>query len=307
MALDPDPAQAAARPDAPAAPVPRPAPSAPVAEGASAADSLDPEIDFEAIARRLALLDFSWDIEKALEFALFRTYAVPSISGLLAKTGEFELRPRKRYDDTALILGEAAEHGLDSPRGRQAIGRMNEMHGRYRISNDDMLYVLSTFVCEPIRWLARFGRRPMTPAEAQAWFLYYRALGQRMKIREIPADLDAMMRFNRDYEAARFRFADSNRRIGLATADLLLGFYLPRRLVPLGRPAIAAVMDPPLREAMGFPAPPGWVARLTLGGLSLRARALRRLPRRRRPRLPSGIRRATYPDGWTLAEVGTFR
>jgi hypothetical protein len=103
-----------------------------------------------------------------LEFALFRTYAVPSISGLLAKTGEFERGPRKRYDDTELILAEILENGLDSARGRAALARMNAMHGRFGIANEDTLYVLSTFLFEPVRWLERFGWRPMTVHEQQA-------------------------------------------------------------------------------------------------------------------------------------------
>ena len=43
----------------------------------------------ETIVRRMACHDFAWDTERAMEFALFRTYAVPAISGLLARTGEF--------------------------------------------------------------------------------------------------------------------------------------------------------------------------------------------------------------------------
>jgi hypothetical protein len=35
--------------------------------------------------------------------------------------------------------------------------RINQMHGRFSISNDDFLYVLSTFVYEPIRWNERLG------------------------------------------------------------------------------------------------------------------------------------------------------
>ena len=48
-----------------------------------------PIIAAERTAWRLAFVDFPWDINKALEFALLRTYAVPSISGLLARTGVF--------------------------------------------------------------------------------------------------------------------------------------------------------------------------------------------------------------------------
>ena len=36
---------------------------------------------------------------------------------------------------------------------------MNRMHGRYAISNDDYLYVLSTFVLVPIRWNHAYGWR----------------------------------------------------------------------------------------------------------------------------------------------------
>ena len=189
-------------------------------------------------ARLLYAYEFSWDIERALELALFRTYAVPSISGLLAKTGEFEHRPRKRYDDTELILAEAIEHGLDSPRGQKSIARMNAMHGRFRIDNDDMLYVLSTFVCEPIRWLDRFGRRRMTGNEQKAWFLYYRGLGERMGIREIPDELANLMQWNVGYEADNFRFSETNRQISAVTSDLLLGFYVPRWLFWAGRPVV---------------------------------------------------------------------
>lgn len=279
-------------------------------QGGSAADriaALDPEDRFEEIARLLYACEFSWDIERALEFALFRTYAVPSISGLLATTGEFEARPRKRYDDTELLLCEAIENGLDSDRGGRAIARMNEMHGRYRIANADMLYVLSTFVCEPIRWLERFGRRPMTAPERRAWFLYYRGLGTRMGIADIPGGLAEMAAYNEAYEAERFRFAPTNRRIGAATRDLLLGFYLPGRLVPLGRPAVHAFLDERLREAMGFPPAPTWLGRALRGALRLRARLLRRLPPRRTPRHLTRVPRPTYPEGYVIERLGTFR
>ena len=277
--------------------------------GETAADriaELDPAEDYEEIARLLYAYEFSWDIERALEFALFRTYAVPSISDLLARTGEFEVRPRQRYDDTELILAEAIENGLDSDRGGRAIARMNEMHGRYRIANADMLYVLSTFICEPIRWLDRFGRRPMTVPERQAWFLYYRGLGARMGIDDIPDGLDEMVALNKAYEAERFRFAPTNRRIGAATRDLLLGFYMPRALFPLGRPVVHAFLDAPLRNAVGFPPAPAWLTWALPAALTLRARLLRSLPLRRTPRNLTRLRRPTYPEGYTIEQLGTL-
>ena len=124
--------------------------------------ALDPIRDHLEIYQISAGREFPWDYTRALEFALFRTYCVPSISRLLAATGEFEKRPQQRYDDTALLMAEIAAHGYDSPRGRAALRVVNRAHGRYAIANDDMLYVLSTFVFDPIAWLARYGWRPVS-------------------------------------------------------------------------------------------------------------------------------------------------
>ena len=206
-----------------------------------AIDRLDPVEDHERIVYLLGSCEFAWDIEKALEFALFRTYAVPSISGLLARTGAFRTNPRKRYDDTELLLSEISENGQDSARGRAAIARINEMHGHYRISNADMVYVLTTFVVEPVRWLERFGRRPMTDRERVAWTTYHRALGEKMGIAEIPEDYEGFEAHGRAYEAAQFRYADSNAEIAGVTRDLLLSFYLPGRLAVWPRHVVARI------------------------------------------------------------------
>ena len=75
---------------------------------------LDPERDFEEIYRIVLAHEFPWDMNQALSFALFRTYAVPSIGRLLDETGEFARDTQKRYDDTVLLLDEPARIGLHS-------------------------------------------------------------------------------------------------------------------------------------------------------------------------------------------------
>lgn len=270
-------------------------------------EMLDPSVDYERIVYLLNACEFAWDIHQALGFALFRTYAVPSISGLLSRTGEFTNRTSKRYDDTELILSEISENGQESDRGQAAITRMNEMHGRYRISNDDMLYVLSTFVMEPVRWLERFGWRAMSAREVTASVNYYRNLGVKMGIKDIPEDFAGFDTFNRAYEAEHFRYADTNAEIANLTRDLLLSFYLPKTLIPLGRPVVHALCDAPLRKAMGFPTPPRWLDMLIHTGLRVRAFVLRLLPARRTPRNLTGRPRPSYPGGYRIEELGTFK
>jgi GNAT superfamily N-acetyltransferase len=147
---------------------------------------LDPEVDFAEIYRIMGAHEFPWDMTQSLGLALYRTYAVPSIGELLAATGEFENRVHKRYADTGLILEAVLEHGFASANGRSAIRRMNQMHGAYAISNDDMRYVQSTFVVIPMRWLDRYGWRPLSEAERRASANYYRELGRHMNIKDSP-------------------------------------------------------------------------------------------------------------------------
>lgn len=60
---------------------------------------LDPERDHQRIVWLSKCFDFPFDTVRALEFALFRTFAVPSIAALLDRTGEFQRAAQKRYDD----------------------------------------------------------------------------------------------------------------------------------------------------------------------------------------------------------------
>ncbi|MET8762291.1 oxygenase MpaB family protein [Lentzea sp. NPDC004782] len=267
--------------------------------------SLDPVTDHEEIMRISAGLEFPWDYQKSLELALFRTYCVPSISGLLERTGEFERRPQKRYDDTAVLMAELVEHGYDSPRGREALRVVNRQHGRYDISNDDMLYVLATFIYDPIDWLLQYGWRPLTRTEQLAAFHFYRAVGARMGIREIPGDFDAYRAFKSAYEQEHFVFAPSNRRIGQYTLDLFCSWY-PSVLAPVVSRAVVGMLDPLMVRAFGFTAPPSWVG--AVGRLALRARALvvRRMPVRRSLKLTRARNRTYpgYPDGYRPSDLG---
>jgi hypothetical protein len=256
---------------------------------------------------RLAHIHFPWDINKALEFALLQTFAAPSISGLLDRTGEFSNRPLKRYDDTALLIREVMTNGLDSGRAARAFARINGMHGRFRIANDDYLYVLSTFVFSPIDWLDRFGRRAMTDEEREDWFLYWREFGRRMGIAGLPEDIGAFRSFAAGFERMRFAQAPCNRAVAQPTIDLVLrDYFVPPFLYPAGRAFVMALCAPHLVAALGYPPPAGSVRFIAMTAMALRRSALRLLPGRTRPKLiPFGAK--TYPEGYNIEELGTFR
>src|SRR5690349_12352746 len=100
-------------------------------------ERLDPATSAYEIYRVTSYREFPWDIAQSLGLALLRTYAVPSIGELLYDTGQFTEHTQKRYDDTVMLVDAVIEHGLEHPRGRAAVRRVNQMHRAYDISNED--------------------------------------------------------------------------------------------------------------------------------------------------------------------------
>jgi hypothetical protein len=50
---------------------------------------INPKTQFAEIYRDFGQYEHPWMVRQVLSFALFRTFAVPGIGGLLARTGEF--------------------------------------------------------------------------------------------------------------------------------------------------------------------------------------------------------------------------
>ncbi|MCW2759339.1 MAG: hypothetical protein JWO46_3085 [Nocardioidaceae bacterium] len=269
---------------------------------------LDPERDYEDIYRIVVGHEFPWDMTQSLGLALYRTYAVPSIGSLLARTGEFTERTQKRYDDTGLILDAVGEHGLESEQGRAAIRRMNQMHGAYGIPNADLRYVLCTFVTVPIRWLDEYGYRPFTEAEKIASSNYYRRLGALMNISDIPATWQEFGTEMDAYERAHFAYDAGGVAVSDATLDLMATFppsdKAPKQAV---RRFAKSLMDDALLDAFGYEHPTALERLVYRNALKARARFLRHRPARSEPfRFGDMPQVRSYPDGYVVSELGTF-
>jgi hypothetical protein len=264
---------------------------------------LDPEQDNQRIMHLSFGYEFPWDSVRALEVALYRTYCVPSISGLLDRTGEFHRAPQRRYDDTAILIAEMCEWGYEQGRGREALERINWAHGHFQISNDDFLYVLSTFVFEPIRWIDSFGWRRLSEHERLGYYYFWRGVGERMEIDDIPDSYQAFARWSADYEAAHFRCVPSNHRIAVATRDLFASWF-PRFTAPIVHYGIYALLDDAMLAAFGFPKPLPAARRAIRAALELRGRFVRWLPPRREPHFFTDSPNRTYPEGYEIGRLG---
>src|SRR5262249_12106871 len=145
--------------------------------------------------------DFAWDYQRSMvDMVFMKGLAAPRIAGLISAQGYIQKKPQKRYDDTAIMMVEFVKHGYSSERGARMIARMNEIHARFRIHQEDYLYVLTGLMFEPIRWNARFGWRPMTEVEKLSHFYFWREVGTRMDLTVIPDTYEACEAFNLAYE-----------------------------------------------------------------------------------------------------------
>lgn len=268
--------------------------------------SLDPQKDCEEIVRITAMYEFPWDYNRAMELALYKTFAVPSIAKILHRSGEFERNAQKRYDDTDILLSEMMENGFSSERGKAFIEHMNWIHSHYPISNEDYLYVLTTFIFESARWINRFGYRKLCRNEELAGFYFWFEVGKMMGIKDIPESIEALEQYNLEYERKHFRFSPENVKVAKATEDLMLSWYLPEFLHPIGRPFIHAVMDDQLLKAFQHPEPEPVVKELVQNALRLRGQLLRFLPPRLEPFIRTGgkMQHRYYPNGYSKDDLG---
>ncbi len=264
--------------------------------------TLDPldDADRDRIVTLTARHDFPWDFDQGVAIAFLRDYGIPSISRLLDRTRQFEDHGVKRYDDTLIFQEEAVADGVDSPRSQAAIERLNKIHGHYQIPNDEFQYVLATTIVGPVRWIGRYGWRRLDPKELVAITRFTTRFGEQMGITGLPETYAGYEELLDTYEAERFEFDPANKRVtdatirtGRATA--------PWYLKPGFRRVSIALMDEPLRIALGMEEQPRWLVRAVDAGLRLRAKALRFLPPRRTPYERT---HPTYPNGYELSQIG---
>jgi len=265
--------------------------------------SLNAEHDCQRIVHLLACHEFAFDITRCLELALFHTYGSTSISRLLDKTSEFQRVGQKRYDDTRLLISHFLEEGYDSPYGQRAIAQMNSTHGHFAIPNDDFLFVLSTFISYPFNWLDHFGYRPMSAHEKKAWFTFFRHVGIRMNIQNIPETWEAYQAWVDTYENTYLVYTESNRNVANATVGIFKAWF-PKPLDRLVEPAVRVLISDKLRQAFGYKAPSPSFAALIHAALSIRKRLKRSIHIERQPKLIANTRNRTYPgNAYTIEGI----
>jgi hypothetical protein len=274
---------------------------------------LNPEQDSHEIYRTAILVEFQgvWEALTGLQLAFYSTYGVPAIARQLDHAGELVARPRKRALDTALLMLELVDHGFSHPRGQQVVQRLRRIHGRYEIDNADYLYVLGALTVVPTRWLERYGWRKPCCHERAAAYWFWRQLGQRLGVHDIPPTYQAFEQWFDAFERDHLRLTPAGRRLMQASKALLVGRF-PRPLAPLAGALADSLLHERLQGAAGISAPPRPIRVALHRTLRTRARllGLRLLPARHEPVQAQGRRYGipvarVYPGGsYRVVDLG---
>ncbi|KAF7331369.1 hypothetical protein MKEN_00014700 [Mycena kentingensis (nom. inval.)] len=279
-----------------------------------------------AEAQEIVQLAVAYDMpmvsECAVGFALFKTYAIPSISSLLLATRQLSSHENvsRRYADTAILIatwvacpmtGKLVDAPPDAPRNDPraalAIARVNWLHQKYKISNEDYLYTLGLFMFEPAKWAERFGWREHSELEKHASFVYWSEIGRLMNIDDIPPTAEAFQVWIQEYEEKHVHPAECSRDVAVHTINEIL-FPVPTVLREFAEGFGRAMLDDRTRVAMMQPEAPayaGIIVEAVFWALAFISRHLL-LPRRHEaqmvqaelPEMSDGVAPRMFPRRW---------
>ncbi|KAF5371589.1 hypothetical protein D9758_003422 [Tetrapyrgos nigripes] len=242
--------------------------------------------------------DMPFVLGYALSFALFKTYGVPSISKILKGTKELSSKEgiSKRYTDTSILIStwiacpisgktdpevesnrflpkfassdSSVELPEDDPRAMIALARVNWLHSKYPITNDDYLYTLALFAFEPETWAKRYGWRELSPLEREAYYIYWAEIGRRMGIKDIPTSAKEFKEWVEDFESRVMVTAESNHHVANYTLEELI-YVLPETfgIKSFAKRVSITLLDDRVRVAMMYPEQPPIMHYLVTGSL----------------------------------------
>lgn len=260
--------------------------------------------EVEEAYRELTMVAFPFETKIANTLAYLRTSGAPRIANLVAHTGHTENAPLKRATDTGLLMYELFYNGFESPQGRAVVNKLRQMHQRWSIRNEDYVYVLGTFAVLVPQTIDRYGWRKLDERERQISVDFFREMGTRMGVSDIPETYDDFEDAFETYERNELRLTDNGQRLmqagwGAAASNL------PAPLRPLARSVVAALTDEPARAAMGLKAPNRAAQGAVRAAMLTRGIVGRvRDPESGTPSFIPGATYEVYPDGYAIDDLG---
>jgi hypothetical protein len=231
---------------------------------------LDPEHDHEELAR-LSFEVLYGDpifVHAGYLVGFSRQMAVPSIARVVYRGGGGDNLHdvARRTDDTLTLFGEFLCRGHSSPEGRAAITRMERIHDRFPITDEQKRYTLATLIFEADRAAQHLGLDLYTHTQRQANWHFWHGVAEQMPLGALPATPEQFWRWMLDYEREHWHYTEGGRRVVDAFFEDWTSRRFPPRARRLGRQILLALMDQDLRAVHSLEAPSRHIQRLVRAG-----------------------------------------
>lgn len=261
--------------------------------------------DWQTLYQRLTLEEFPYEARMGWQLAFLRPFAVPRMAKILVDAHQLVAQPRKRAYDTGLIIYEIVYGGFESPRAREMVRLINRSHHGFNIEQEDMTYVLCSFIVCPMRHIDLLGWRALTTAERESGARFFGRLGELMNIETIPRSYAEAESIFDHYEAAHVAPSPSAR---LLTDNLIrvLKDMQPAIARPLAVPLFTLLLnDRRVASALGLRPPRAVTLRAARRLLRVQGTIKRRWPPSSKVIFTPGKKvRGIYPSGYQLADLG---
>ncbi|MFZ5890591.1 MAG: oxygenase MpaB family protein [Myxococcota bacterium] len=209
-----------------------------------------------------------WDFRLGTYLGLLRTMGIRDMVSRLYSDSLLKTQTFNRLKRTRELIATLIVDGLDSPRGREALARIERAHRGVVASNDEYRYVLSVFFLEPLRFNQEFGWRAFRSSDPKLLFDFWMQVGERMHIRDLLPSLADWSRFQADFETEHLGRSEQGQALARASLYEVVRLVIPRGMQEITRQTLLGTMEPRVRETLGLPQAKLPVA-LTLGTLRL--------------------------------------
>ncbi len=213
-----------------------------------------------------------------LYYTLFfvRATAPPASAVAMDREGQGLIyrRGNERANNTTADIFGWMHHGPDSEIGAASLARVKRIHDslapRWGMPNHVLLYTLCCDTLAPDRFMALIGGPRFDKHERAAQVAFWRAVGKRLGIEDVPETWEEMERHALAYEKSEhFVFSPYGRSAAKRFIDEFCERWFPVRLRWLGRTLVLALTEQRTLEVHGFKAPPRVLVRLIRAAIAL--------------------------------------
>jgi hypothetical protein len=231
--------------------------------------ALDPVEDNEEVARLTfeVLYGDPIAVHAAYLIGFSRQVAVPDIARVIYRGGDGKnLRHvARRTDDTLALFGAFLHWGHSSQRGRAAIARMEQIHARFAITDEQKRYTLATLIFEGERIGRHLGFDPLTANQREASWRFWCGVAEQMPLGGLPPTAADLWRWMLEYEREHWRYTDEGRGVVDRFFEDWTTRWFPHRARDLGRQALLTLLGEDLRAVLRLEDPSPRVERLLRG------------------------------------------